>query len=319
MRLRLFFAAVAVLGLLLAGGLVPNPAIEASSRFNRDVAVGMGVVYTSLRVLKGVLNMAADANFSAGVAVVNFEGSPGQLVTPVIDTIERMANLVFALMIYSGLLAVLIPALGTWAAGAVGLAAVVLVLVGMERRPPGLRAATAASARALLLIGLVGAVVLPSAYALSGLIGDEYLRSTSAEERLKTLTAPYEQSQAQIVQAPGPSTTAPSAPETGAPADQSIWDYISGQIQGAITSIGSAGAGVSDAVRGFGAGTLDQISASIGAIGDAIEKAEELLSLLVDLAVAYIFKLFVLPVVTMAVILVVGRVALRHARGPVVG
>jgi hypothetical protein len=162
-------------------------------------------------------------------------------------------------------------------------------------------------------------VVLPGAYALSGLIGDEYLRSTSAQERLKTLTAPYEQSQEQIVQVPKSANAAPSNPEETTPENQSIWAYISGQIQGAIASIGNAGAGVSDALRGFGAGTLDQIGASIGAIGDAIDKAEELLSLLVDLAVAYIFKLFVLPLVTTAVILIVGRVALRHARGPVVG
>ncbi len=95
-----------------AFGLVPNPLLAISSSFNGEVATGMAAVYGSLRVLKGVLMMAADANFSGGAVLFNVEGSPGQLVTPVIDTVERMANLTFALLIVAGLLAVLIPILG---------------------------------------------------------------------------------------------------------------------------------------------------------------------------------------------------------------
>lgn len=310
MRVRLFLAAIALLAAFAASGLLPNPLIETSSTFNRDVTVGMGVVYTSLRVLKGVLTMAADANFSAGVAVVNFEGSPGQLVTPVIDTIERMANLVFALMIASGLLAVLIPALGTWAAAAVSGAAVLLILLPSGHRGNRWAAGAGSAARSLLLLGLMGAVVVPGAYALSSFLGDEYLRSASTgEAELHALTEPYRLSQEQIV-APPPAEP-PTETTPAPPAEQNIWDYMTGQIGGAISSVGNAGAQVGDTMRSFGAGTLDQVRTSIASVGSAIERAEQLLNLLVALAVAYILKLFALPLITLVVVVAVGRAALR--------
>ena len=316
MRLRLFFAVIAIIAGLAAVKVVPNPLIETSSAFNRDVTIGMTVVYTSLRVLKGVLTMAADANFSAGVAVVNFEGSPGQLVTPVIDTIERMANLVFALMIASGVLAVLIPVLGSWSAAAVAVAAGLLALWASGPAPGRLTFRVRATSRALLLIGLMGAVVIPGAYSISSLAGDEYVRSATAEQELQTLTAPFQQSQDSIVAKPN----AVPAPEEPSPAsaDQNVWQYLTGQIGGLIGSIGTAGAEISESVRSFGAGTLEQVQSSIASVGSAIEQAERLLNLLVALAVAYILKLFVFPAVATIVVVIFGRVALGRTVLPAV-
>lgn len=304
-RVLLFCAAV-VFG-AAAFGLVPNPLLTVSSGFNGEVATGMAAVYGSLRILKGVLMMAADANFSGGLAVVSFEGSPGQLVTPVIDTVERMANLTFALLIVAGVLAVLLPILGNWAAGLVAVGALVLMLVGWSggRLPRGI----AAGARALVFLGLFGAIVLPGAYALASLIGDSYLPTATHTSELQEIVAPMAESENAVVAPPTAETT------TGPAAEQSFWDYVAGQIGGLVQSVGQAG----ESFAGAAAGTLEQVQMALGSVGHAIEQAQQLLQLLISLAVAYILKLFVLPMVVIGGTLLVARMAWRGARpAPVV-
>lgn len=313
-RVVLLLLVVAAVG--VAAGLLPNPLLTTSSAFNGEVATGMAAVYASLRVLKGVMMMAADANFSAGVAVVGFEGSPGQLVTPVIDTVERMANLVFALLVAAGLLAVLLPILGQWAAAFIASAAAILLLVGMMPRGGRLAEGVGAGARAVLFAGLIGAVLIPGAYTLASLVADNYVPTAGDTNDLDAMVAPYEESATVTAPTQAPAPAGESAPAEQAPTGQSFWDYVGSQIGGVIASIGSVGSGMTEAVQNLGAGTLDQVSRSISSVGHAIERAQELLQLLISLSVAYILKLFVLPLLVTLIVIVVVRSGFRAAMRP---
>ncbi len=290
---------------LVAAGFLPNPLLAISSSFNGEVAAGMTAVYGSLRILKGVLSMAADANFSAGVAVVGFEGSPGQLVSPVIDTIDRMANLVFGLLIASGLLAVLIPVIGNWAAMLVAGAALALAVVGSSPNRGGVLGGTSAALRAVLFLGLIGAVLIPGAYSLASLAGDRYFPAETHAGELEALVAPYEQP----ISDPGLPTPEPAVPQ----AEPTLWEQISNQIGSMISTIGNAGTSMGQAIGNIGAGTLDQVSRSIASVGQAIEQAQELLNLLISLSVAYILKLFVLPIMVTLIVVVVVRIGFGAA------
>lgn len=271
-------------------GYIPNPLLAISSGFNAEVATGMAAVYGSLRILKGVLMMAADANFSGGLAVVSFEGSPGQLVTPVIDTVERMANLVFALLIAAGLLAALIPIIGSWAAGLVAAGALLLAIFGWNggRLPRSV----ASGAQALVLLGMFGAVLMPGGYTIASLVGDHYFPTSSHTAELEQIVAPLEETA---------SLDADSVAEPSA--EPNIWQQITGQIGGLVQSVGD-----------FGVGTLDQVGKAIGSIGHTIDEAQALLQALIALAVAYILKLFVLPMVVIGSSLLVLRMVWRGAR-----
>ena len=139
----------------------------------------MTVVYVSLRIINAALSAAQEVEVGASVgAQANMQ--PLKVLEPVDDTVERVADVVFAVAIGAAVATVgLMPVAALGAAllgvGALGLAAGLLV--------PGLPARPRAVARQAVRTGAAVALVLPLVVVLGLIIGDRVTAASAAEAR----------------------------------------------------------------------------------------------------------------------------------------
>ena len=116
---------------------IANPLADAAAGFNREVTIGSTALYGTLRVMNSVMSVAKDADVTGGVGVASVTASPGQLLQPVTNTIDRMAELLFWLAILSGVLAALfLPVAKVAAIGLACLAALGAVVALSGRSLP---------------------------------------------------------------------------------------------------------------------------------------------------------------------------------------
>lgn len=185
----------AVLALTLAAALAAaffyakNPMVDGAQRYAASVAAASGGVYLTLRSLNAFLSTAQEVEVG-GQFVVSGTAHPLKALEPVDDTIERVAGMVFFVMVATGVLSV---AMGP--ASAVGFAmlacALALVLVRMPAAAP--------LARQLGLYGAVLAVALPLSFLLSSALADRMTAKVLADhevvlERItETVDAPLAQ------------------------------------------------------------------------------------------------------------------------------
>ncbi|MGV3491748.1 MAG: hypothetical protein ACO1OG_10545 [Devosia sp.] len=278
---------VALLMALVLAGIVlvfVNPLVDVARGYNRDVAVTTTAIFASVRGATSVMSMARDADFSAGAVVGSVTASPGQVLQPVIATLERMADLLFALAIVSGVLAVSLPVVGTLGAVALALgAAGMLVLRPWRAAPEGLKRV----ATTLLFIGLVGSVVLPGAYLTAFVVGDKVTADAW------TRAADVFHQQAQAVEAADPATAVPltEVPPPSATAEPGMFDWFTDAIEGTSEAIG----GALTATQQFAGWAGAQVAANAQVVTDGVASAGELFGASVDIGVAYLVKLVVLP------------------------
>lgn len=282
---------------LLALGLVLsiwNPLVDIAGSYNREVFVSGGLIYGSLRGVISAMSIVRDADIQASVGVAAISGSPGQALQPVIATIERMANLLFALTIASGVLATTLPAVA-------GLGAVVLsggsagvLLVGLFGRgwPPALGQASAACLR----LGFLACLIVPAAYALAFAVGDRMTADAwrSAAEIFDRQSAELEGTVAiePLPPAGSPSTDAEAVTE---PFDGGLIGWIGGLFGSALTGSAEAIQGAVNATTGFAGAVRDQVAANARVVTDGLAAAGQLFDASVQIGVAYLVKLVVLP------------------------
>ncbi len=118
-----------VLGLLcalaLAGVLLPdNPLTRQAQTYARSVATAAAATYVTLRTLNAFLSTAQE--LEVGVSfIASGTAQPLKVLEPIDDTIERFADLVFGIMVATGVIAV---ALGPVSAIGLALLAVALAV-----------------------------------------------------------------------------------------------------------------------------------------------------------------------------------------------
>lgn len=83
------YAALALIGFILTFYI---PFTQIATNYNRDIAVAGAGVYGGLRTLTAVMSLAKDTNITASVIAASVETSPGQVLQPVISTIERFST-----------------------------------------------------------------------------------------------------------------------------------------------------------------------------------------------------------------------------------
>lgn len=169
---RAFLAALAVAALLAALFYTANPLTRAARDYAQTVAVSSAGIYVTLRSLNAVLSTAQEVEVG-GSLVVSGNVQPLKVLEPIDDTIERIAGLVFFVMVATGVLSV---ALGPVAGVGWALVALACLLAFMPPRGTG-----PGPTRLLGWYGVGLGLALPLAFVLSGLVADRMTEAVWAE------------------------------------------------------------------------------------------------------------------------------------------
>lgn len=277
-----------------AGALfLVNPLADIAARFSRDVTLGSGALYTTLRVANSVMSVARDADVSGSVGVASVTASPGQLLQPVINTIERMVDLLFGLAIVSGILSlVLIPVAKV---ASIGLAACALFCAGMtltaRRVPPMLERL----ARSVIVLGVLGAVLLPASYTIAFYAGDAI-----TDRAWTNATEVFDRMQGQHALA-GVDEEAAGTASALPPTDRILPE------DGMFDRLGTAFTGTLQAASDMAA----TAAANAQIIRDGVAISTDLFTASIGIATAYLVKLLVLPTLILAAMLYLLRSATR--------
>ncbi len=120
---------VLLLSVLAALFFQRNPVTVGAQRYATTVAATAGGVYLTLRSLNAFLSTAQEIEMGAAVGVSG-SAQPLKMLEPVDDTVERVAGLVFFVMVATGVLSVAMgPASAVGFAMLAGAAALLLVTV----------------------------------------------------------------------------------------------------------------------------------------------------------------------------------------------
>ncbi|MBO3761174.1 hypothetical protein [Ciceribacter sp. L1K22] len=270
-----------------------NPLADVAARFSREVMIGSGALYGTLRIANSLMSVARDADITGGVGVASVTASPGQLLQPVINTIERMVDLLFYLAIVSGILSlVLVPVAKVAAAGLAVFALICAVLTYSVRRVPPLLDRLA---RSFAILGLLGAVLLPASYTIAFYAGDAITDDawTSATQVFHRMNmdgevAAIEQQVDELAKDP-PADADPLA-------ERGVFDRLGSAFSGTL----QAASDMSESVA-----TNAQV------INDGVALASDLFNASIGIAVAYLVKLLILPILILSAFLYLLRTALR--------
>lgn len=260
---------VALLGVLDLSGREPlNPAMRPAVSAAADIAETSALVYVSLRVVNAALSTAQEIEFGASVGA-QASIQPFKVLEPVDDTVERVADVVFAVAAGAALVVVglePVTALGLVLLG-VGLAA---LGIGERVGPQGV---VRIAWRAVRIGGGVG-VLLPLAFALGVHIGD---RATAAQWEDATAQLQRVSDEAQIVLGDG-------ADEVAEPQEEATSGSLFGRLG---STLGSAGDGVRDAL-----GAADRYRAAAVTL---LSEADALFDATLVIIGVFVLRTLVLP------------------------
>lgn len=299
--LCLRWLALAALGVLL---VIVNPLADRAAQYNRDVTIGSTALYGTLRVMNSVMSVAKDADVTGGVGVASVTASPGQLLQPVTNTIDRMADLLFWLAIFSGVLSTLFLPVAKVAA--IGLAAVSVLRAGVSLSRRRLPRSAERLARAVLTLCLLGAVVLPLSYAVAFHAGARMTDHAwqGATVVFDRINADYDAEAVGQIDALK-ETQAPAAPQT-AP-DTSFL----GRLGSAVDQSQSAISGTVSAASGLVTSLTEGVASKTKVITDGIAISSDLFTASIAIAVSYLVKILVMPLLILGAALYLMRAAFR--------
>ena len=171
-RHRYFLAPVAAaLCFALAFFYPLNPLSKGAEDYASRVAAASAVTYVSLRTLNAFLSTAQEAEVGLSVGA-SASVQPLKTLEPIDDTIERIAGVVFAMMMVSGVLSVTMGPVGAIGFAMSGFGLLAMMLVTRMR-----------VGRKLLLYGAFFALALPVSYWLSGALADVMTERTWTENQ----------------------------------------------------------------------------------------------------------------------------------------
>lgn len=278
-----------------AGALfLVNPLADIAARFSRDVTLGSGALYTTLRVANSVMSVARDADISGGVGVASVTASPGQLLQPVINTIERLVDLLFGLAIVSGILSLVLVPVAKVASVALGACA--LFCAGLTLTARRVPLFMDRLAKAVLVLGVLGAVLLPASYTIAFYAGDAI-----TDRAWTNATEVFDRMRGQQTLAGG-DVDAVLPTETLSPTDRSP-----PAEDGMFDRLGSAFTGTLQAASDMAA----TAAANAQVIQDGVAISADLFAASIGIATAYLVKLLVLPVLILAAFLYLLRATTR--------
>jgi hypothetical protein len=172
---RGLLVAAAILALAAALLTPANPLTQGAQSYARGVAAASGGVYLTLRSLNAFLSTAQEVEVG-GALVVQGSAQPFKVLEPVDDTVERIAQVVFFVMVLTGVLAV---AMGPVTGVGLAMTAVALGLAALTRAREA--PVLSALARRLGWYGAFLGLAVPLAFVLSALTADRMTEAVWAE------------------------------------------------------------------------------------------------------------------------------------------
>lgn len=271
---RSILPVLAILCLALAA-FPSKPIGVPAERVARDAAVASLGVYVALRSVNAALSFAQEIEVGGSVGI-SANAQPLKFLEPIDDTVERVADAIFWVALFAGVLAIgvgPISGLGFLLLAA-GLA-IHAVREPIERRAGAISRPLCRAGTASNLTGVLLAVLLPLSLMLGGLFGEHVTRS-ARDTAMAQLTVVSDEAQLLL----GVPDEALETGEVVAPEPGSFLDRIQ-------DSLGSAGSGVSDAVS--------QTNAYLEAAGFFVSHADELLESSLTLIAIFLLRTLVLP------------------------
>jgi len=295
------YTLLAIVGLVLC---FYNPLTQVATDYNRDIALAGGGIYAGLRTITAVMSMAKDTNITASVIAASVETSPGQLLQPIITTIERFSNLLFALIVTSGVLAFTLPIVSVVGSVVLILGAGTRALMSRVGHP--LAGSIDLAARGLVTLGVVAALGIPGSYALAFFLGDRVTAqaweeatdvmdeqaavATAADVTGIDLSEVDIPTEAEVVQAP----VEPAPPEDGNIFTQAL-DNVGNAVGGMAGSSSDAIQRTLQSTIGFADVARKQVMSGATVITDGVAAATDIFEASIKIGVAYLVKLIVLP------------------------
>ncbi len=173
---RIVLIVIAMAALVAMAFFDRNPVVRQAERYAEDVATSSAVLYVSLRGVNAFLSAAQEIEVG-GSLVVQGTAQPFKVLEPIDDTVERISDIVFYVMVVTGILSVALGPASAVGTGLVGLAVTVWLV---ERRLGASRRATEIT-RSLGWYGALIGVALPLAFVLASLFADTMTRDVWAE------------------------------------------------------------------------------------------------------------------------------------------
>nr|CAD6601855.1 hypothetical protein RKHAN_00979 [Rhizobium sp. Khangiran2] len=296
-----------LVALLAATMFFINPLAETAAGFSREVTLGSGALYGTLRVANSLMSVAKDADVTGGVGVASVTASPGQLLQPVTNTIDRMADLLFYLAIASGILSLVLAPVAKVASAvlALGAGAIAILLFKARSVPPALDRFS----RSAAAIGLLGAVLLPASYSLAFHAGNAITEEAWSEASaiFQRMDAQYEatavESQVEALREglPADGTAPPPVEDEG----------LLGRLGSAVDASRSALSGTLDAASGLAQSVTGGVTANARIITEGLALSADLFTASIGIAVAYLVKLLVLPMLILGALIYLMRALVR--------
>lgn len=305
MPVAVHYSILAILGL---GLMFFNPLVDLAVAYNKDLAVSGTAVFASLRVISSIMSIVRDADIQGSIGLASISTSPGQALHPVVDTVDRLANLLFALSVASGVIGFTLPIISSIGGMLLTIGAGARALVtGLGRPFLGLFDRIAHSCMSL---GFVAAICIPAAYSLAFVLGDHY--TAAAWNNASKILESHAEVNTADDRGLSPATAAtkpPSAPpRTEESTDVGFFDWILNSIAKGVNQSGDAIEDVVDTTAGFASTIADGAKV----VNHSLEAASDLFLASIDIGVAYLVKLIFLPIFIFA-----GTLWLVRTIGPV--
>ena len=137
-----------------------NPLATVAAGYNQESSLVAAGVYTSYRVISRLVSMVAETQIEASAVVASVTFMPGKTLQSLLDTLQRFGDMMFPLMIVSGVLGVIIVPAAKLGAGLAAFGLVIHVALGhVERISGAVRVQLQRLAHGLVSIGILIALI----------------------------------------------------------------------------------------------------------------------------------------------------------------
>jgi len=283
-----------------------NPLIHLFDVYIDDISKGALAIWGSLRGMLGLISVIIDGDLSFKAIVASATSSPGAVLTPIADTIVRFSDWLFVLLISSTILALLLPVLAKIGAALLAISLFIIAWVSYKKNSFTLPNWLYSFVKTGFILGVCLSLLAPASFTVSFWAGDQF--TINAQNNTSEVIKSLEKQMSSLEEIKKNENEIDiSKRENDKESNQGgilsgYWDVIK-------DTTGSA-AEKADDVKEF---ITDKVTTNLKFIPIIISKAGELLDASIQILVAYILKLIVIPfLIFFSIYLFAKRSAIKH-------
>tara|TARA_R100000935_G_C2836463_1_gene168401 strand:- start:1872 stop:2921 length:1050 start_codon:yes stop_codon:yes gene_type:complete len=126
---------VLAFGILLGsmGLTYSGPLIKGAKEYTQEIAKSSATAYLSLRLINAAISFAEEVEVGGSIIAVNGSAQPFKVLEPIDDAVERLSAAIFLVGAVSGVLAVVLPVLGSVTLVLIGGSLAILAALALSR------------------------------------------------------------------------------------------------------------------------------------------------------------------------------------------